>query len=111
MLRYYFDEHLSDAIAEQSRVRGVDALIAKDAGRANRAIPDDDQLAFAYASGRVLVTKDRDYVLLAYSRVPNAGVMFLQRELGIGDYVAYLELAANCYEPEEMQNRLEFCDW
>ena len=111
MLRYYFDEHLSDVIAEQLRARGIDVLTAKDASRANRAIPDDDQLAFAYANGRVFVTKDRDYIVLAYSHIPNAGVILLQRELSIGEYVEYLELAASCYEPEEMRDRLEFCDW
>lgn len=111
MLRYYFDEHLSDAIAEQLRTRGVDVVTAKEVGRANRTISDDEQLAFAHANGRVLVTKDRDYVMLAYSHIPNAGVILLQRDLSIGGFVEYLELAANCYEPDEMQNRLEFCEW
>jgi hypothetical protein len=38
MLRYFFDEHVVDAIAEQPRRRGVDVLMAHAAGMANQRI-------------------------------------------------------------------------
>ncbi|HEU5441816.1 MAG TPA: hypothetical protein VFU88_21220 [Ktedonobacterales bacterium] len=31
MLRYFFDEHVAEAIGEQLKLRGIDVLTAKDA--------------------------------------------------------------------------------
>ena len=39
MLRYFFDEHVKEVIADQLKLRGIDVLTAKDAGRANQEIP------------------------------------------------------------------------
>lgn len=44
MLRYFFDEHVLGAIAEQLLARGVDVLTAQAAGLADRSIPDGDLL-------------------------------------------------------------------
>lgn len=54
MLRYVFDEHVAEAIGEQLKLRGVDVLTAKGAGRANQKIADVDHLAFAVDSGTLL---------------------------------------------------------
>ncbi len=75
-LRYFFDEHMRAAIAEQLRARRIDVLTALDAGRANRRIDDADQLAFAAQEGRVLVTEDHHFADLAQSRKPHAGVVY-----------------------------------
>lgn len=64
-LRYFLDKNLPPVIAERLRVRGVDAVAAVEEGRAGRDITDEDQLAFAAASGRTLVTSDRDFVRLS----------------------------------------------
>jgi hypothetical protein len=56
MLRYYFDEHVSAAIATQLRTRGVDVESAYEAGRAGRKISDIEQLEYATSQGRVLVS-------------------------------------------------------
>ncbi len=111
MLRYFFDEHIKSAIAEQLQRRGIDVLTAQAAGRAGIEISDEDQLAFAASLGRVLVTEDRDFILLAYTQLPHAGVVMLQRVLNIGQYVEYLELLARTSELEEMRDRLLYCDW
>lgn len=39
-LRYYFDEHMQAAIAEQLKARGIDVLTTAEAGRANRRTSD-----------------------------------------------------------------------
>ncbi len=46
------------AIAGGLRARGVEAITTAEAGRATQRLSDDDQLAFATASNRVLVTED-----------------------------------------------------
>lgn len=76
VLRYYFDEHTKTAIAEQLRVRGVDAQTAQEAGRAGQGIPDSEQLAYATSQGRVLVTREkREFPVLAYTQLPHAGII------------------------------------
>lgn len=111
MLRYYFDEHVKSAISEQLQLRGVDVLTAQAAGRADREIPDEDQLAFAAGLGRVLVTEDRDFTHLAYSHQPHAGVVVLQHEVSIGEYIEFLEVLALATEGEEMQDKPQYYDW
>lgn len=110
-LRYYFDEHLADAITLGLRLRGIDVLTAQEAGRAGKKIPDSEQLAYATAQERVIATRDRDYILLARTQFPHAGVIMLQKELSIGGYIDYLELLALTTTPEWIRNRLVFCDW
>lgn len=63
-VRYLLDEHLSPAIAEQLRARGIDALAV--AAQPNlRTLPDPDILEAAAAEKRVLVTRNiSDFVHL-----------------------------------------------
>lgn len=62
-LRILLDEDLSQRVATGLRARGVDALSVHELNRA--ALPDEEQLSFAAAEGRVLVTYNRaDYQLL-----------------------------------------------
>jgi predicted nuclease of predicted toxin-antitoxin system len=109
--RYYLDEHVPTVMAEQLRARGIDALAATEAGRAARAITDEEQLAFAAANGRTFVTSDRDFIGLSARCTPHAGVLLLQNRMSIRQAVAFLELFAGVTTPEEMRDRLRFCDW
>jgi predicted nuclease of predicted toxin-antitoxin system len=109
--RHYLDEHLPPVIAEHLRARGIDALAAVEADRAGRAITDEEQLAFAAANGRTLVTSDRDFILLSVTCVPHVGVVLLQNQLSIGQTIAFLELFTGVTKPGEMRDRLRFCDW
>jgi predicted nuclease of predicted toxin-antitoxin system len=111
LLRYYLDEHLPPVIAEQLRIRGIDALAATEVGRAARAITDEEQLAFATADGRTLVTSDRDFIALSAANVPHTGVILLQNQLSIGQTTAFLELFARVTPTVEMRDQLRFCDW
>lgn len=111
MLRYYFDEHIDVAIAVQLLARGIDVLTAQAVGRAGQKIPDSQQLAYATQLDRVIVTEDRDFVALAHTPVPHAGVILLQRALSIGQSVEYLELMAQVTAPDEVRDRLIYCDW
>ncbi len=111
VLRYYFDENMDGRLAEQLRKRGIDVLRAEDAGRAGKGIPDSEQLAYAASLGRVIVTRDHHFEMLAYTYYPHAGIIWLQKEDSIGNYIGFLEYAAHVLEPEDMQNRLEYYDW
>lgn len=111
MLRYLFDEHVHGAIAPQLQLHGIDVLTAADAAIAGREVTDVELLRFASQQGRVLVTQDRDFIRLATTQAPHAGIILVQRRLSIGQYVEYLDLMARVVEPDEMRDRLVFCDW
>lgn len=110
-LRYFFDEHMPVAIAEQLRARGIDVLTALDAGRANQKIEDADQLRFATQVGCVLVTEDSDFVSLSASQQPHAGIVYFPIALDIGSCVEYLELLALTTVPDELHNVLLYGRW
>lgn len=77
-IRYFFDEHLPNGAAAGLRARGIDVLTAGEAGRLT--YPDDEQLRFATANGRVMTTHDADYLTLASEFLANgepfAGVAY-----------------------------------
>jgi hypothetical protein len=81
------------------------------AGRAGQRISDEEQLAYATAAGRVLVTSDRDFVQLAAIAAPHGGVLLMQRLLSIGAAIEYLELAAPALSADEVRDQLVYCDW
>lgn len=58
-MHFLLDEDMSRAVAEGLRARGVDAVSVHEAGRGNRRVPDEEQLAYATEQRRVLVTYNR----------------------------------------------------
>lgn len=58
-IRFFFDQHIWASVAQGLRRQGIDVLTAQDAGRCG--LPDPDQLAFATAEDRVMVSFDPDY--------------------------------------------------
>ena len=55
-LRFLLDEDMSERVGAGLRAQDVDAVSLHEIDRANRQIPDEEQLAFAAEQGRVLVT-------------------------------------------------------
>lgn len=110
-LRYYLDEHMHPAIAERLRTRGIDAVTTTEMGRANQGLADEDQLRFAVANQRILVTEDSDFVRLAATQQPHAGIVCFPIQLSIGACLAYLELLALTASPDEMRNQLLYGTW
>lgn len=73
-IRYHLDEHIDRAIAEGLRRRGMDVTTTHEAGLVGAA--DHEQLRFATANGRVLVTRDRDFLALHNQGVAHAGIAY-----------------------------------
>jgi Domain of unknown function (DUF5615) len=113
-LRYFFDEHMRPAIAEQLRARGIDGLTTVAAGRAHLSLKDEDQLRFATAQGRVLVTEDHHFVALSATLRPHAGIVYFPVQLSIGACLEYLELltlAERLYGLRPRMIRLDAAYW
>lgn len=103
----YLDENLSPQIAEQLRLRGIDAVSVRDLGLLG--IGDADHLERAKGEGRVLVTTDVDFLQMAAMGIEHTGIVFgIQQEHTFGDWVRALEMICFVYLPEDMQNHVEY---
>ncbi len=105
-VRFYFDEHVDPAVAVGLRRFGIDVLTAGEAGRLGRA--DPDQLAFATAERRVMVTFDSDYIDMHNAGESHAGIAVGRDKHSIGYLVAALRLIHGVFTADDMTNRLEY---
>ena len=90
-IKFYFDEHVSQAVVKGLQRRGVDILTVRAAGRSG--LPDDEQLDFALQQGRVTVTMDSDYAILSAQGAQHAGIAYTHLESrSIGELIRSLML-------------------
>jgi predicted nuclease of predicted toxin-antitoxin system len=106
-LRFHLDEHVAHAVAVGLRLRDIDVTTSAEVGLLTA--PDEEQLAFSRAQGRVLVTHDADFLRLHQAGHRHAGIVYChQQRTTIGGLVRGLLLIHALLEPEEMVNHLEF---
>jgi predicted nuclease of predicted toxin-antitoxin system len=105
-VRYYVDEHVGNAIVHGLRRRGVDVTTVAEAGMRGRN--DEAQLAFALKAGRATFTQDRDFLRLAASGIPHAGIVYAAQGVLIGTVIGVLLLIYNVLSAEEMMNNVEY---
>jgi hypothetical protein len=106
-VRFYLDENMPVAVAEQLQRRGIDAVTVRDLELLGES--DINHLIRATTEGRVLCTHDVDYLDMAFAGVEHAGIIFGQQARhGVGDWVRFLELVHGVYTSEDMKNRLEY---
>ncbi len=101
------DENLSPELANQLRLRGIDAVSVRDLNLLGDS--DENHLTRALEMGRVLVTSDADFLIMSATQVEHAGIIFgKQEDHSLGDWVKGLELICFIYNAEEMKNHVEF---
>lgn len=110
-VKLYMDVHVKRAVADGLKQRSVDVLTAQQDGMAG--LSDSDLLDRATLLSRVLFSQDDDLLREAAERqrdgVPFAGVVYShQLAITVGQTVRDLELLANVYEPEDIENRIEY---
>lgn len=106
-IRLYLDECLTPAIATQLRRREIDVLSIHEIGLTGDS--DANHLARATAMGRVLVTADVDFLVMAAKGAHHAGIAFgSQVDLSLGDWVRALELLCAVYQAEDMVDHVEY---
>ncbi len=105
-IKFYFDEHISSAVSNGLRRRGVDVLTVQAARR--NGLPDSEQLAFATEEGRVMVTMDSDFIALAQVGKAHAGIAYIHSTTSIGQQIKSLMLICDVLEPNDMLNHIEF---
>lgn len=71
MYRLYANENFPLPVVEELRRLGHDVLTTYESGRAGRAIPDDEVLAFATSEKRILVTLNRKHFVRLHQTSPD----------------------------------------
>jgi len=110
-IKLYLDEDtISRALIRALRARGVDVLTAQEAEL--MGVPDDEQLAYATAQGRVIFTfNTRDYAALhteyLSQQQTHTGII-VSDQVQVGLLVRRLLKLLDAKSAEEMQNWLEF---
>lgn len=106
-IRFHLDEHCDPAIAVGLRRHGIDVTTTLEAGLEGAA--DEVQLFHGLALERVVFTQDRDYLRIAASGMPHAGIAYCRQQTrSIGEIIEALALIWDIYETEEMANRIEY---
>ena len=94
MMRLYLDEGVLLELARQLRLRGYDVLTTQEAGMSGKS--DPEQLAFATAERRAILTFDNDYHELArqwfHQGRSHSGILVSQE-----------------YHPNEMRTLVNLC--
>src|SRR5262245_42615306 len=98
---------MSHALTSGLRARGIDVLTALETGRCG--LPDADQLAFATAEGRVMVSFDTDYLALHGTGVPHAGIAWCpETKYSVGRLIDALALVHFVLTADDMLNHVEY---
>ncbi len=106
-IRFHLDEHCDPDIARGLRLHGVDVTTTLEAGLLHAE--DEDHIAYALQTNRVVFTQDQDFLRLNARGVEHRGIAFCyQQSRSIGQIIDGLRLIWEIYEPEEMQGRVEF---
>lgn len=101
------DQHFPGPVTRALARQGIDVLTAQDAGRCG--LPDPDQLAFATAAERVMVTVDTDYLALHCAGTEHAGIAWCEEQkYDIGDLLRALLLIHGVFNRDDMRNHLEY---
>lgn len=110
-LKLYMDVQVDAAITKGLRGRGLDVLTAQQDGTAT--LPDPQLLDRALQLGRVVFTRDKDFLREAAQRQRSgqafAGVVYAhQLNASAGRCVTDLELIALLEEPADYLNRVQY---
>jgi uncharacterized protein DUF5615 len=106
-IRFHLDENCPRAVAAGLRRRGIDVTTTPEAGLLEAT--DDEQDAYALTQGRVIFTQDEDFLALHASETRHAGIAYCKKDTRtIGEIIRGLVLIWEVYDPEEMENRVEF---
>ncbi len=107
MLRFHLDEHVPHAVANGLRRRKIDVTTSTDAGLIQAT--DEEHLAFALRESRVIFTNDREFLRLAASGRPHAGLVYCPpANSDIGDVIRFRALMDACLSPEDVTNQIEY---
>lgn len=106
-LKFHLDENVDSAIADGLRRRDIDVTMPVNVHLIGAT--DEQHLAFALRERRVLLTHDDDFLALAASGTPHAGILYCrQQSRSVGQIIAAMLLVSDCLSNDEMAGHVEF---
>jgi hypothetical protein len=94
MARLYADEDFPFPVTERLRQLGHDVVTAFEAGQANQAIEDTDQLAFATSLGRAILTRNRRHYIPLHRRfIHHAGIISITDDSDLDGQARRIDVA------------------
>jgi predicted nuclease of predicted toxin-antitoxin system len=105
-IRFHLDEHVDPAIATALRRAGIDVTTTIGAGL--RTKDDETHLQFARAEGRIVVTRDQDFLRFASAKSNHSGIVFYTANQSVREIIEGLILIYEVMAPEEMAGRVEY---
>lgn len=106
-IQFHLDESVTTVVATALRQRGIDVSTSAEAGLLSAS--DEDQLEHALREGRVIVTRDHDFLALNQRGVAHAGIVcWLPNRQNIGEVILLLTLLWRMDSAESMNGRVEF---
>lgn len=103
---FYTDEHVSRAVIQGLRHRGIDVLTVPEAGLMGAS--DEEHLARAHREGRVIFTQDDDFLRIAAAGVHHSGIVYARQHTSVRDILHGLRLIYEVLDAEEMAGSIEF---
>lgn len=106
IIKYLFDEHMPNVLADQLRHFGIDVLTSHEAGLRRRT--DESYILIALKSERAIVTLDEDFERLHHEGVRHSGTVYAKpNTVPIGIFVDFLKFLHDAYDSDFMTGRLE----
>src|SRR6185436_3337680 len=105
-IRFHLDEHVDPAIASALRRAGIDVTTTIEAGL--RTKDDQAHLEFARAEGRIIVTRDQDFLRVAAQMTDHCGIVFYTAKQSIREIIEGLILIYEVMLPEEMTGNVTY---
>lgn len=105
-VKFYTDEHVSKAVVNGLRQRGVDVLPVTEAGMLGAS--DEEHLAYAKNEERVMFTQDDDFLRLHAAGAAHTGLVYARQQTPTGQVILGLILIHELMTPEDMQGHVEF---
>ena len=100
MARLYSDENFPVPVVEILRELGHDVLTCQEAGKASRAIPDDEVLQFACSGTRAVLTTNRRHFFRLHENNPNhCGIVACTQNLDVKGFAELIHAKVQNEEP------------
>jgi predicted nuclease of predicted toxin-antitoxin system len=106
-IRFLLDENISPQVAIGLRKRGIDVLTVHELQRGG--LSDLEQLQFSSSKRRVIVTHDRDFLVLGSRGIRHAGIAWChQKKCSIGQLIKSLVLLHATLTEKDMIGQVKF---
>ena len=106
LIRLHLDEHVSPAVANGLRSRGIDVTTA--AGEGLLGATDDEHLAFTFRERRVIFTQDAGFLRMSTAGHEHRGIIYAGQGTSVGAIVRDLLLICFVMPDDEIRNNIMY---